>query len=133
MVREKEKKSTSISRPPVLPTAEQTFCLPDWHDGVLPDQGKSVLIVREVAYSTVCSAVVSEKMSIRDMLQDYVGLRAFEAHEQKVAITYEVVSNGQPVQPVERAIATRTGRRTTVRYAVQHVQWVRTVNHARCC
>ena len=112
---------------PVLPTAEQTFGLPDWQDGALPYLESRVLIVREVAYSIVCSAVVPPRMSIREMLQDYVSLRAYEEPEMKLAITYEVVAGGKQVDPPARIIATRKPRRITLRKPGSDIDWARAV------
>jgi hypothetical protein len=120
-------KISAPGRDPVLPTADQTFGLPDWRDGELPHLDSRVLIVHEVAYSIVCSAVVPPRMSIREMLQDYVGLRAFEEPEMKLAITYEVVAGGTQIDPPARIIATRKSRRITLRKPSSDFDWARAV------
>ena len=124
-------KAIGPGRNPVLPTVDQTFSLPDWQDGEFPYLGRRVLIIREVASNIVCSAVVTHRMSVKEMVQDYVGLRAFERSETQLAMTFEVVANGKKVEPETRAIASRTGRRTTLRSPVRDIQWARALRANR--
>jgi hypothetical protein len=124
-------KTIGPGRNPVLPTVDQTFSLPDWQDGEFPYLGRRVLIIREVASNIVCSAVVTPRMSVKEMVQDYVGLRAFERSETQLAMTFEVVANGKKVEPETRAIASRTGRRTTLRSPVRDIQWARALRANR--
>ena len=119
--------TSAPGRNPVLPAADQTFGLPDWQDGELQHLASRVLVVHEVAYSMVCFAVVPPRMSIREMLQDYVGLRAYEKPEMALAITYEVIAGGIQIEATKRIIATRKGSRVTLRVPRSDFDWARAV------
>jgi hypothetical protein len=119
-----------LGRTPVLPTVTEVFGLPNWIEGIQPDVGQGVLVIREVAYRIVVSAELCPKMKIREMLQDYIRTRAFHPAEKDLAFTFEVVSGGKRTRP-ERRIATRCGRRTTLKTAVSEDTWNEVIRVSR--
>ncbi|HUV71146.1 MAG TPA: hypothetical protein VMW15_15920 [Terracidiphilus sp.] len=74
-----------------------------------------------------CSAAIPQGMTVREMLQDYVSMRAYEESETKLPITFELVANGQLAEPAGRAIATHKARRTTLRTPCRDLEWARAI------
>ena len=118
------KKGPKSTPPPVSQTIPTTG-LPNWQDGEHKDLGSRVLVVRELTTKITCSAAIPNRMTVREMLQDYVSLRAFAASETKLPIIFELVANGQLAEPAGRAIATRKARRTTLRTPCRDLEWAR--------
>jgi len=118
------KKGSQSTSPPVSP-ATYTTALPAWQDGEHKDLGSRVLVVREMKTKITCSAAMPHGMTVKQMLQDYVSLRAYEASETKLPITFELIANGQLAEPAGRAIATHKARRTTLRTPCRDLEWAR--------
>jgi hypothetical protein len=120
------KKGPRSASPPVSQVTLTTG-LPNWQDGEHKDLSSRVLVVREMTTKMTCSAAIPQGMTVREMLQDYVSMRAYEESETKLPITFELVANGQLAEPAGRAIATHKARRTTLRTPCRDLEWARAI------
>lgn len=118
--------------------------IPDWVDGDLSKNPEyrhaRVMVVKELcpppsiphlnsSRSTdskplVSTAVIPEKMTLRDVLQDYVHLRLWSEGERQLALLYKVVNSGSPEVHDIRIIATRGEHRVTLKEVVRDREWL---------
>jgi hypothetical protein len=114
----------------------------DWREGVLPDLAPRVMVIREFPFQQpeegvpsplfrpatvpmVCSSKIPPQLSVREMIQDYVSLRAFSPREKRLALSYEVYTNGQREVGQTRILITHSPLRSTVKEAVRLKDWLR--------
>jgi len=115
-----------------LQSSAQSFILPcfnpndpEWVDGVRVNLGKRVIVVTEAANSTTCSSRIPGDMTIKEMLHDYVDLRAFAEGEKEVAIVYEMYKNGKLAAKPTRAVVVRNRSRVSLREVISDIDWLR--------